>query len=179
MTLSDVATFSTAISGLAVTASVIYLALQTHQNAKHSRALIQQGRATQFQNLITQWAADPTLAEVVMRGGAGDLTLDPVQGYRFMFTMIAVFYNWEDGFYQHRDGLIDDERHLGTVALIKQRFQAPGFRAVWQFLRATYGPDFQRFMDGLISDASVTDQPGAGAATWRALVEAELPATRA
>ena len=46
-------------------------------------------------------------------------------------------------------------------------------------LRATYGPDFQSFMDGLISDASVPDQPGAGAATWRALVEAELPATRA
>src|SRR5258708_991482 len=82
MTLSDFATFSTAISGLAVTASLIYLALQTHQNSKHSRALIQQGRAAQFQDLISQWAADPALAEVVMRGGAGDLTMDPIQNYR-------------------------------------------------------------------------------------------------
>ncbi len=179
MTLSDFATFSTAISGLAVTASLIYLAVQTHQNSKHSRALIQQGRAEQFQDLISQCAADPTLAEVVMRGGAGDLTMDPIQTYRFMFTMIAVFYNWEDGFYQHRDGLIDDERHIGTIALIRQRFQAPGFRAVWKYLRATYGTDFQSFMDGLIDDASVPAQPVSGMATWRALVQDELAPTRA
>ena len=44
MTLSDFATFSTAISGLAVTASLIYLALQTHQNAKHTKALILEAR---------------------------------------------------------------------------------------------------------------------------------------
>jgi hypothetical protein len=112
-----------------------------------------------------------------MRGGAGDLTLDPIQSYRFMFTMIAVFYNWEDGFYQHRDGLIDEERHNGTVALIKQRFQAPGFRAVWKLLRATYGIDFQSFMDRLINDAVA--QPASGAATWRTLVQAELSAARA
>jgi hypothetical protein len=44
MTLSDFAAFSTAISYLAVTASLIYLALQAHQSVKHTRALIRQGR---------------------------------------------------------------------------------------------------------------------------------------
>ena len=40
MTLSDFATFCTAISGLAVTASLIYLGLQTYQSTKHTRALM-------------------------------------------------------------------------------------------------------------------------------------------
>ncbi len=40
MTLADAASFSTAVSGFAVTASVIYLAIQTRQASRHTRALI-------------------------------------------------------------------------------------------------------------------------------------------
>jgi hypothetical protein len=55
MTLSDFATSSTAVSGLAVTASLIYPALRTHQNAKHTKALILQGRESRIVEL--QFAA--------------------------------------------------------------------------------------------------------------------------
>ena len=47
MSLSDLAAIATVISGLAVLGSMIYLAQQTRQNSKHTRALIQQGRAVQ------------------------------------------------------------------------------------------------------------------------------------
>ncbi len=43
MTLLDFATFSTAISGIAVSVSLIYLIIQTRQNLRHTRALIHQG----------------------------------------------------------------------------------------------------------------------------------------
>jgi hypothetical protein len=45
MTLNDFATLSTAISGIAVTVSLIYLAVQTRQNARHTKALLQQGQS--------------------------------------------------------------------------------------------------------------------------------------
>ena len=61
ITLIWFATFSTAISGLAVTASLIYLALQTHQNAKHTRALIHQGRVANTLEL-TNMLLDPDIA---------------------------------------------------------------------------------------------------------------------
>jgi hypothetical protein len=44
MTLSDISSIVGMISGLAVLASLIYLAQQNRQNVKHTRALIQQGR---------------------------------------------------------------------------------------------------------------------------------------
>jgi hypothetical protein len=59
MTLSDFATLTTAVSGIAVTASIVYLALQTHQNAKHTRALINQGRVA----LIAQLSLSATDAD--------------------------------------------------------------------------------------------------------------------
>jgi len=49
------------VSGLAVTASLIYLALQTHQNAKHTRALIHQGRVAALRDILLA-GADPNVA---------------------------------------------------------------------------------------------------------------------
>jgi hypothetical protein len=46
MTLSDISSIVGVISGLAVLGSLIYLAQQTRQNAKHTRALIQSGMAS-------------------------------------------------------------------------------------------------------------------------------------
>ncbi len=45
MTLADLSSIATVISGLAVLVSLVYLGLQTRQNVRHSQALIQQGRA--------------------------------------------------------------------------------------------------------------------------------------
>jgi len=47
MTLSDLASIGSLVSGIAVLVSLVYLAQQTRQNSKHTRALIQQGRAIQ------------------------------------------------------------------------------------------------------------------------------------
>ena len=45
MVLSDIASIATAISGLAVTASPIYVGIQTEQNVRHTRDLVHQGTA--------------------------------------------------------------------------------------------------------------------------------------
>jgi hypothetical protein len=49
MVLSDLASIATAISGLAVTASLIYVGIQTKQNVRHTRALVHQGTAARTQ----------------------------------------------------------------------------------------------------------------------------------
>ena len=48
MTLADIASIGSLISGVAVLASLVYLAQQTRQNVRNSRALIQQGRAARI-----------------------------------------------------------------------------------------------------------------------------------
>ena len=59
MSLSDLASIGSFVSGIAVLASLIYLSLQVSQNTKHSRALIQQGRVTGITtNYLTMADAD-------------------------------------------------------------------------------------------------------------------------
>jgi hypothetical protein len=52
MVLSDVASIATAVSGFAVTASLIYVGIQTQQNVRHTRALIHQGTAARTTNIL-------------------------------------------------------------------------------------------------------------------------------
>jgi hypothetical protein len=70
MVLSDVASIATAVSGLAVTASLIYVGIQTKQNVRHTRALIHQGTAARTTNIllgfmngeiVTAWIVDGLL----------------------------------------------------------------------------------------------------------------------
>jgi hypothetical protein len=173
MTLSDLASIGSLVSGLAVLVSLIYLAQQTRQNSKHTMALIQQGRALQTQNIWFQTAAEPGLSAVFERGVDADPTMDHNQYTQFYLWMGAVYFTWEDIFYQHRDGLVDDERHVGTLTQLKQNFQRPGFRAAWTMLRTNYGSDFQRFMDDLMSETKLEPGPNIGA-ILKSLAAAEL-----
>jgi hypothetical protein len=173
MTLSDVASIATAISGLAVLGSLVYLSLQMRQNSKHTMALIHQGRALQTQNIWLQTAAECGLSEVFERGVDGDQTMDRSQYTRFYLWMGAVCFTWEDFFYQHRDELIDSDRHVGTLTQLKQNFQRPGFRAAWLMLRANYGKEFQGFMDDLMSKTALEPGPNIGD-ILKSLAAAEL-----
>ncbi len=70
MSLSEVASIATAISGLAVTVSLIYLAIQTRQNVRHTTALIHQGTAARTTTILRGWMnADTVAAWIEGNGG--------------------------------------------------------------------------------------------------------------
>src|SRR6185312_16379018 len=108
MTLSDFATFCTAVSGLAVTASLIYLALQTHQNVKHTRALIHQGRASRSVELSIA-AASEALALVYLKGAGANPTPEQLQRRQLGVLHGAFVLSFEESFSQWRHGLLDED----------------------------------------------------------------------
>jgi len=177
MTLSDLASIGSLVSGVAVLVSLIYLAQQTQQNSRHTRALIQQGRAVPNSAYTFQWAADASLTEAVMKTEDSDPTLDRVQFFRYFYTSMSVFAFFEDLFYQHREGLIDDQRHAGMVRLVQTRLQSAGFRACWKIAHDFYGTNFQAFMNE--SMASATAPPADSFESWKALVAADQSGVRA
>ncbi|MBS0278606.1 MAG: hypothetical protein JSR81_13380 [Proteobacteria bacterium] len=163
MTLSDLASIATVISSVAVLGSLIYLALQTRQNTRHTRALIQQGRNGQIVDFNLTGSTDPAWNELLLRGDAGDAALTPMQAIAYMQIVLAQLSHIEDGFYQHREGLIDDERYAGTVAYLRYaRAVRPGFRAAWEICKALYGPEFRFFIDAKIHEAASFPAPDTG-----------------
>jgi len=153
MTLPEFATFSTAISGLAVTASLIYLALQTHQAAKHTKALIHQGNAARITEMANVFTNADMVAAIIV-GNGGTPSPEEVQKRQFGYWCMALVVSMEDTFGQHEEGLISEDRFKSFRAGVTGGFMQPGMRrywAAWKSARPNAQEKFKAWVDAIIA----------------------------
>ena len=86
MSLSDLASLGSFASGVAVTVSLIYLIIQTRQNVRHTRALIQQG-ATARTTQIALSQTDAANAAAFLAANGVDPTQEAIR--RMQFAMMC------------------------------------------------------------------------------------------
>jgi hypothetical protein len=158
MTLSDFATFTTAISGIAVTISIVYLALQTHQNTRHVRAQINQGRVALIAELLLT-GTDADVAAAGLLATTGSATPEAVKKRQFQFFVAAQMFGWQDSFSQHERGLLDEDIYKAMRVAIDQAFTQPAYREAYETLFRTPGTKFSAFVDEAIARLP---QPAAG-----------------
>jgi len=95
MTLSDLASIGSLVSGVAVLVSLLYLNVQVRQAAKHTRAGISHGFATRTVDFNYRMT-DEALATVIAKGRKGTEELSEVEAYRFFSYCRAAFWNAAD-----------------------------------------------------------------------------------
>ena len=145
MSLSDLASLGSFVSGLAVLISLIYLALQVRQAEKNQQSLMQQGQADRACDMMLR-AADPGLAPIFRKGLAGG-DLSEVELTQFSSMFRAQMVSRQDTFLQHERRLTP-EAAFHTLRLTTQdMMRAPGARAMWRNVRHIYAPSFQAFID--------------------------------
>ena len=151
MVLSDVASIATAVSGLAVTASLIYVGIQTKQNVRHTRALIHQGTAARTTSILLGFMN----AEIVtawIEGNGGTPTPEFIRQRQFYYHCGIAMIAMEDYFSQHEDGLLSDEQFSRGSATFRERLREPGLRAYWLKQKETMikaAPRYCAFIDSL------------------------------
>jgi hypothetical protein len=177
MSLSDLAAIGSLVSVVAVLISLLYMSQQTRQNTKHTKAQIQQGRTDGIVDWLNALAADPSLLETYLRGAAGDPSLSDVDAARFVVLSTARFYSYEDQFYQHKEGLLDDVRYAGVIKAARGNLRYPGSRASWTLMRDTFDTPFQDFMDGIMRETPAEPAANLGS-TLKSLSAAELSRVR-
>jgi hypothetical protein len=165
MSLSDLASLGSFVSGVAVLISLVYLALQIRQAEKNQQANVRQQRASRTVAINMGVATEPSLVEAVDKAitGASDLTRP--QLLQFFFYSLAMFNSYEDNFLQHRDGLISDRDFAPIVKGARRVFARPGYRLSWKVQRANYSQEFAEFMDALAK--SPVALSALEPATWR------------
>jgi hypothetical protein len=171
MSLSDLASLGSFVSGVAVLASLIYLTLQVRQSERNQRAIAQQARASQLNDWNLR-LADATLVESYYKGAYGDDDISLGQFRQFRMAFLAALLNLENSFLQHKAHLISDDVFDGVSSNAKIIFTRPGLRAMWKQSRSMHGTDFGRFLDQIISETPVAT-PRDDLADWMAAVVAE------
>lgn len=152
MTLSDLASLGSFASGLAVLVSLVFLYFQLRQvNAqvlqaeKNQQATIRQARASRTIEVMLA-ASEPSLALAMNKAFNGDAMSD-VEIAQFSQWCRASFYNWEDSFYQHREGLLDDAAFNAFERSIRSVVANVAMRAGWRLQRRAFGPEFVEWLD--------------------------------
>jgi hypothetical protein len=176
MSLSDLSSLGSFIGGIAVVASVIYLALQIRQNTKSVRA---QNAIAHFEMTARRTeflARDPQILAVSERAARGDTSLNEIEFLQFAFaTQVAVTV-------LYTDWLLDQERllHGGTFSSsqwLQNRlvWTRPGNRAWWKTYGGQFAPGFVTEMNRALEKT----RPGPGDlgfAEWKIHLSQELAA---
>jgi hypothetical protein len=170
MSLSDLASLGSFVSGVAVLISLIYLALQVRQAERNQRALVQQGRAARLVD-FQMHLATPEMAALFVKGAEGG-DLSAVELFQFRQMSRAILASFEDTFYQHRERLLADAPFRSARFIVGAGLaSSPGRRALWRLEREAYANDFRAYVDRLAS-AEVASRDGL--AEWRAALAAQL-----
>ena len=155
MTLSDLASIGSLISGSAVLVSLVYLSLQIRQTERNQQASIRQGRINRAVEMVIARMV-PAVAEAVSNGIDGDQNLTAQQLALFVAYADALFLHAEDTYYQHEVGLLN-EAAFGTFAAYQRyAFTQCGMRVQWKRQRVYYAGAYIEFMDKLLAEASIS-----------------------
>jgi hypothetical protein len=177
MSLSDLASLGSFVSGLAVLISLVYLALQIRQAERNQVASIKQGRTNRIISTHLP-RLDPSTAMAINKGMTGAEDITDQQLEQFRAWVVIIVSSAEDSFSQHAAGLLDEASYSGFVAQSKGLLGMPGYRAVWKQVRDNWPNEFGSFYDGLISEAPLSTAWAHFNRDWRKTVAAEKSRTQ-
>jgi hypothetical protein len=153
MNLESLGNLGDFLGGIAVIATLIYIALQVRQNtvqiAQNSAWLRGQTcRSDQNAHVAaTQLvASDASLATIYRKGFSDPDTLTEDEWTRLTFYYGLMFGNYQNSLYQYEQGLLDEELWPNLVAIMTRILQSPGGARYWQQSGFVHSAGFREFV---------------------------------
>jgi hypothetical protein len=180
MSLSDLASLGSFISGAAVLLSLIFLyyqlrqlSAQVKQTEKYQQTLVKQARTTRVMEVNAR-LADADFASVNLRVMTNAKNLTLAEWSRFNAHARAIFQNGEDTYSQHRRGLLHADDFDGFVRALGWTFRGPGLRVAWKTHRASFPEPYAAFVDEIVAASPVAAPNPETLHRWKADMAAEL-----
>ncbi|HUO89199.1 MAG TPA: hypothetical protein VMU08_08490 [Rhizomicrobium sp.] len=152
MTLSDLASLGSFVSGVAVLVSLIYLALQVRQAEKNQRAMINDSYAARITELLS-FNAEPANAALLVRVTTGETNFTAEELYRLNMIFRLALINMQATFQQHEAGLLDKRSYETNLVSFREGYLArPAFRALWLGWAPVSSPDFRAAVEAMICE---------------------------
>jgi hypothetical protein len=168
MDLEQLANLGEFISGIAVIASLIYLAIQIRQNTRSVRSSTLATNTANWSSMLVNLANDDQ-ADAYLAGTAGREDIGNKHFLQFLLIARAMLVSFETQYHQYLNGALDRDIYLGYERSCKQQILAyPGFQMVWEITREGFSPAFAELVDRLISELDAGDA-SAMMRKWRQL----------
>ena len=147
MTLDQLASIGEFIGGIGVVMSLVYLAIQIRSNTDAERTSTYQSIVSDFGALNNTMASTPELSHLFVQAMEDYHPLSSDEKARISQIFFQCFRYFENMFYQHKKGYLDEEVWIGWKRLMLTYYSRPGFQSWWEHRRDVFSEPFANFLD--------------------------------
>lgn len=151
MTLTDLASIGSFISGIGVIISLVYLGYQTRQSSLTHRASGYQGRMDFIRGQIAGFR-DPEMTRLMLRIHQGDETLTDTECMRFHIYQSEFFVGIDHLVWLHDSKILDDDAFEKDCIQLSTLLSEPGIQASWELVRPIASAGTQKLVAQLLAN---------------------------
>lgn len=149
MSLADLASLGSFVSGVAVAITLIFLVIQMRQNTLAVRAAASQALSSGYAELSSITVTNGDMARI-FRLGLSDLgQLNDDERVRFIGYVSIGLRFMESARLQWRRGQLDKEHWQALEGDIKDIVAQPGVKAYWALRRHWHAEEFRQWLEAL------------------------------
>jgi hypothetical protein len=147
LTLDQWAAIAEVIGAVGVIASLVYLAIQIRQNTDMVAANTFQAISSTSSNLVTNMFQTPELIDALLR-----VVNEPEEMSQREFLVLDLYFraltrNFENYYYQHQKGFLDDEIWTGYVKALMEILHLDVGKEYWGRNKHLFGKSYVEFID--------------------------------
>ena len=147
------------IGGIGVVVTLVYLAVQIHQNSRTVKASAAQSVIQSLADAYSMTAASPELCYIIVVGAKDPSTLDDRQRAQLYMWLTSWFRLVEQAYLHYKMGNIPQATWSGQLAHLRSALATPAMASFWRTRSQIYSEEFREFVQGIdISDAPTIDQ---------------------
>ena len=147
MNIMELGAIGELVGGVAVIATLIYLAIQIRQNTRSLRLTTHQAIVDSVLRTVESISDHPDVAELVARSEALDVEFTPTEQVRFDALANRRFTVYESVFLQRTE--IAQEMWEGWDAGYREVVANPSMERFWGKAKSKYHRAFRDYLDGL------------------------------
>jgi hypothetical protein len=153
MTLEDFASLGSAVSGVGIILTVVYMSIEIRGNTRAVRASAFQQVVDSFAGISFDIAKDQNLSSLFLRAGHDFGAVNEVERAQYSFMLLSFLRRAENVYFQTEIRTLRDRHWAGIRASIAWVMSSPGARACWSEIKHRFNPQFSAFIDGLAAES--------------------------
>ncbi len=162
---SELASIGSFVSGVAVLASLVFVAVQMRQNTLAVRAAASQAESLIYWQINQTVVTHADVARLWRCGCADPDSLTDDDWVRYVSFLSSAFRVFEGAQLEHRKGLLDKPHWDSLVAVMTDFAGQPGVKAFWALRRHRQSPEFQSWFETLLTSQDTAALYGRTAAS--------------
>ncbi len=159
LTLEQAYYIAQMVAAVILVLSVIYLALQVHQNTHALRLSNYHAGTANWMAVMGMFSNSEEITDIYRRGIAAHETLNDIEQIRFRMLGMQFIRIFSENFEQQHEGAMRKARWEASRRAHLDVMQTPGMQMVWSARKHWFPDDFQVYMDNIIERSATEAKP--------------------